>query len=171
MHRLRNILLIVLALLVQSTFYGRMDFLGIRPDLGMLVLIFIASGSGTAESVLYGFLIGFVQDVYSPEYLGYNSFTMSSIGFMLGIMRETLAVEKYALKTTITFLACLLHDIVYLSFYTALNFSLLVNLFLKESIAGALYTSILTFLFIAVYEWTAGGGPRIVVRKFIGVGK
>ena len=171
MNRLRNVLLIILALLIQSTMYGRMDFFGIRPDLGMLALIFVASGSGTAECILYGFLAGFLQDVYTPEYLGYNSFAMSLMGFFLGILRETLTVEKYGVKILVTFLACLMHDIIYLSFYTALDASLFWGLFIKGSIAGALYTSVLAVLFISAYEWITGGGLRVVIRELIGIRK
>ncbi len=171
MNILRNVLLIILALLVQSTVYGRMDLFGIRPDLGMLVLIFVASGSETAECALYGFLAGFLQDVYTPEYLGYNSFAMTLLGFFLGILRETLTVENYGVKVLVTFLACLVHDIIYLSFYTALDFSLFWRLFLKGSVAGALYTSVLAVLFISAYEWTTGGGLRVVLREFTGFRK
>jgi rod shape-determining protein MreD len=171
MNRLRNVLLMILALLVQSTVFGRMDFFGIRPDLAMLVLIFVASGSETAECTLYGFFIGFLQDVYTPEFLGYNAFAMTMIGFSLGILRETLTVENYGVKTLATFLACLAHDIIYLCFYTALDFSLFWRLFLKGSIAGGLYTSILAVLFFSGYEWITGGGLRVVIRELIGIRK
>lgn len=165
---LRNVLLIVLALMVQSTFFGRMQIWNVRPDLGMLVLIFAAGGASTAECTLYGFLLGFLQDVYSPEFLGYNAFTMSLLGFLLGILRETLTVENYGVKTLVTFLACLLHDLIYLAFYSGLDVSLYLKLFVTGSLLGALYTSVLAFLFIAAYEWSVGGGLRVAVRELIG---
>ena len=62
----RNILIIVLALLLQSTFWGRFTIFGARPDLAMLVLILLVSRSGQVESVLYGFFIGFWEDL--PDY-------------------------------------------------------------------------------------------------------
>ncbi len=166
---LRNVLLIALALLVQSTFFGRLDLWNVRPDLGMLVLIFIAGGASTAECTLYGFLTGFLQDVYSPEYLGYNAFTMSLLGFMIGILRETLTVENYGVKTLVTFLACLVHDLVYLAFYTGLNVSLYMRLFIMGSLLGAVYTAGLAFLLIAAYEWSVGGGLRVAIRELIGI--
>jgi rod shape-determining protein MreD len=165
---LRNVLIIALALLLQSTVFGRIHFLNIRPDFGMLALMYIVGNASTAECTLYGFLIGFLQDVYTPEYLGYNAFTMSILGFLLGILKETMTVEHYGLKTLATFAACLLHDLIYLGFYTGLDFSFYTRLFIIGSLAGALYTAALAFIFIAVYEWSVGGGLRIAVRGLIG---
>ncbi|MFA6473144.1 MAG: rod shape-determining protein MreD [Candidatus Latescibacterota bacterium] len=161
----RNILIIIIVLLVQSTVFGRIDVVGVRPDLAMLILIFIAAGAEPAESILYGFFIGFVQDIYTPEYLGFNALTMSLIGFSLGIVKETLTVENYLVKTLVTFVACIFHDLLYLSLYTVFDFSLLLKLLLKNSLPGALYTSILAFLSIVVYKWVTGGGLKGVVRE------
>lgn len=161
----RNILIIIIVLLVQSTVFGRMNIFGVRPDLAMLILIFIAAGAEPAESIFYGFFIGFIQDVYTPEYLGFNTLTMSLIGFSLGIVKETLTVENYLVKTLVTLVACIFHDLLYLSLYTIFDFSLLLKLFLKNSLPGALYTSILAFLSIVAYEWVSGGGLKGVIRE------
>ena len=169
MDTLRNVLLIILALLLQSTLSGRFDILGARPDLGMLALTLIAGTVTGTESILYGFFIGFVQDVYTPEYLGYNSFTMSLMGFLLGVLKETITVENIGVKIAVAGVACLLHDILYLSFYTAFDFTLLFTLFVRESLGGALYTSVLALMFIAGYGWITGGGLKVVLRELTGI--
>ncbi len=116
MKIIRNILIIALALLLQSTLFGRFSVWGIRPDLTMLVLILLVIDSGPVESVLYGFFIGFIQDVYTPEFLGFNSFTMSLMAFLLDNIKERLTVENYSVKALVTFTACTVHDIISLSF-------------------------------------------------------
>jgi rod shape-determining protein MreD len=141
---------------------------GARPDLGMLALTLLSGTVSGTEAILYGFFIGFVQDVYTPEYLGYNSFAMSLMGFLLGVLNETITVENIGVKTAVACVACLLHDILYLSFYTVFDFTLLFRLFVRESLGGALYTSALAFIFIAGYEWITGGGLKIVIRELTG---
>ena len=169
MDNLKNALLIILALLLQSTLFGRFDILGARPDLGMLALALVAgSVSGTA-CIFYGFFIGFVQDVYTPEYLGYNAFAMSLTGFFLGVLKETITVENIGVKTAVTAVACLAHDILYLSLYTVFDFTIIVRLFVRESLGGALYTSVLALLLITGYKWTSGGGLKIVLRELTGI--
>jgi rod shape-determining protein MreD len=168
MDKLRNSLFIILALLLQSTLFGRYDIMGARPDLGMLALTLIAGSATGTECIVYGFFIGFVQDVYTPEYLGYNAFAMSLMGFLLGVLRETVTVEHIGVKTMAVGVACLVHDALYLSFYTVFDFSLFFQLFLRESIGGAAYTAVIAFFLIAGYEWTAGGGFKFVLRELTG---
>jgi rod shape-determining protein MreD len=169
MNRLRNILFVFLALLLQSTVFGRYTVLGARPDLGMLALTLIAGTVSGTECIVWGLFIGFVQDVYTPEYLGYNSFAMSLMGFLLGVMRETITVENVRVKIAVTAVACLVHDLVYLLFYTMFDTMLLLRLFVHLSIGGAVYTSALAFVLISGYDWVTGGGIRIALRQLTGV--
>ncbi len=169
MKIIRNILLITLALLVQSTVFGRLDIYGIRPDFAMLVLIFLANISSSVEIILYGFFIGLLQDVYSTELLGYNAFIMSLMGFFLDIAKKRLTVENYSVKVSATLVACLVHDLIYLSMYTKFDLSLIVRLFVLQSFPGAVYTSILALVFISVWEWAISGGVFIVIRELFGL--
>ena len=168
MKVLRNILLVMIALLVQSTLFGRFDIYGVRPDLALLVLLFIANTTGPVGNIWYGFLIGLLQDVYSPEYLGFNTLTMSITGFFLGFVREQFTVEKGAVRLLVTFIVCLAHDALYLMIYTHFDFSLLFNLYLRLSLPGALYTSVIFFVLIAFWEWAEKGGIFIVIRELMG---
>ena len=168
MKIIRNILLITLALLAQSSLLGRFDVFGIRPDLAMLVFLFIVNTSDFVESILYGFLIGFLQDVYTPEYLGFNALTMSIIGFALGFVRERITVEKGAVRLLLTFFACIVHDGFYLMLYTHFDFSAWMYLMFRASLAGAVYTSILAVVFITAWEWVEEGGLFVVIRQFMG---
>ncbi len=168
MKTLRNILLIVLALLVQSSLPGKLGIYGVQPDLALLVLIFLSNGSSPATVIFYGFFIGFLQDVYTPEYLGYNAFTMSLMAFLLSIMKERLTVENYSVKFLSTFIICLVHDGLYLSLYTQFDLSILMSLFIRESVATAVYTSVLAVMFIRAWEWAQSGGLVFVIQKLFG---
>ncbi|MFC1650831.1 rod shape-determining protein MreD [Candidatus Latescibacterota bacterium] len=164
----RNILLIALALLLQSSLFGRFGIWGARPDLAILVLIFLVSGSGPVGSVLYGFLIGFLQDVYSPEFLGTNAFVMSLMGYFLGFSKDRLTVENYSVKATVAFIVCIIHDIIFLSFYAKFDTSIMFKLFVRESIPGAVYTSLLIVVIVFVWDNLLSGGFDIVTQGLFG---
>lgn len=168
MKIIRNLLIIALGLLAQSVFAGRFDIQGVRPDLAMLVLLYITSTSNAFEGVLYGFLIGFFQDVYTPEYLGYNALTMTLMGFMLGFVRERVTVEKILVRIIVTTIACIVHDLLYLVLYTQFDFPVMANLLVQGSIAGALYTAVLAVLFLSVWEWIGKGELFGAVGEFMG---
>ena len=168
MNFIRNMILITLALYVQSAFFGRFDLFGVRPDFPILVLILIVSMSGEAKSVMYGFLIGFLQDVYTPEFLGYNALSMSILAFLLSVLKERLTVENYAVRVTTTFVAVIVHDIIYLSLYAQFDITLMTRIFIAQSFPGAVYTSMLAMIFIGVWEWMSRGGILYVLREVVG---
>ncbi|MBN1291570.1 MAG: rod shape-determining protein MreD [Candidatus Latescibacteria bacterium] len=168
MKTIKNILLIALALLIQSSILGRFDIYGIRPDFGMMVLLYIANTSSSVESILYGFMIGFLQDVYSPEYLGFNALTMSIIGYLLGFVSERITTEKLPARIIVTLFACLLHDMLYLILYSHLDLTLLSNLFILTGLAGAVYTTVLSVLLITLWEWAENGGLFVIVNELLG---
>lgn len=171
MKFIRNILIIAVALVIQSTVFGKLDLFGVRPDLALVVLIFLAGESSTVELIFYGFLIGFIQDVYTPEYLGYNAFAMSITAFVLDMIKERLTVENYTVRLFTTFMACLLHDLVYLSLLTKLEMAVFVSVFVTESLPGAVYTSVVALAIVKVWQWTQSGGLFYVVRELLGSGR
>ena len=168
MKQIRNILIIALALLVQSTIFGRLSIAGIKPDLAMLVLILMVNNSSHVESIIYGFTIGFLQDVYTPEFLGANAFTMSLMGFLLDNLKDRLTVENYSVRTGVAFTACVIHDLIFLSFYTKLDYSMMKELFIRESLLGAAYTSVLLFIIVILWEFIISGGFDFVLRELFG---
>jgi len=169
MKIIRNILFIALALLIQATVVGRIAIFDVRPDFAMLALILLVTYSGTVESILYGFFIGFLQDVYSPEFLGSNAFTMSVMGFLLDLIKEHLSVENYTVRMTATLIACLVHDAIYLLISTHFDFSIFIQMFIRQSLPGAVYTSVLALIIIRSLEWTVKGGLFVVVQEFLGI--
>ncbi len=168
MKTIRNILLITLALLVQSVFFGKFDIYGVRPDLALIVLIFLSNETTAVPLIFYGFLTGFIQDVYSPEYLGYNAFAMSLTAYFLSLLRERLTVENYTVRLLATVIACLLHDAFYLSLYTGFELNVLVSLFVSESLPGAVYTSVLAVFLVKIWQWAKSGGLILVIQELIG---
>ncbi len=168
MNVVRNILLIALAMMVQSTLGSRMEIQGARPDFALLMLMLLASRGNTVTSIMYGFIIGFLQDAYSPEFLGANAFAMSLMGFILGEFRERLAVEHAGVKFVSTFVAIMVHDTVYLSLYSRFDFTLVVALFVRVSLSGALYTAVLGVVLVGIWQWLEHGGFFSVVRELLG---
>jgi len=168
MKIVRNILLIALALLVQSTVFGHFDLFGVRPDLAMIVLIFLAGETEPVGLIWYGFFMGFLQDVYSPEYLGFNAFSMSMVAFVLSVIRERLTVENYTVKLFTTLFACMVHDVVYYTLYTRFEFPVMVSLFVRDGLPGAVYTSVLAVLLVSIWNRVQNGGIFVVVRELMG---
>ena len=110
----RNILLILLALLLQASWIDSLAIYGIAPDIVIIILIFIAFTRGQIEATLLGFISGLLIDIYDPgARLGVNALGNSLIGFFAGYSRVSIAAEALQAQAAILFVATLLHDIIF----------------------------------------------------------
>ncbi len=113
----RNILLILLALLLQASWVNSLAIYGIAPDIVIIILVLIAFTRGQIEATALGFISGLLIDIYDPStLLGVNALGNSLIGFFAGHSRVSIATEALRAQATILFLATLLHDIIFFFF-------------------------------------------------------
>ena len=101
----RNILLILLALLLQASWIDILAIRGIAPDIVIIILVFIAFTRGQIEATLLGFISGLLIDIYDPgTRLGVNALGNSLIGFFGYYGRIRFAAE--ALRGTSYHFVC-----------------------------------------------------------------
>ena len=93
---------------------------------------------------------------------------MSLIGFFLDISKERLTVENYSVKAVVAFAVCIVHDIIFLSFYTKFDSFIMLKLFIRESLLGAVYTSFLLVIVVMVWERAISGGFDFVTQGLFG---
>ena len=78
----RNALLILLAVLLQTSWVNSFALWDVRPDVVLLVVVFIGITGGQIAATVFGFVSGFLLDVYDPESMGLNSLANSVVGFL-----------------------------------------------------------------------------------------
>jgi rod shape-determining protein MreD len=147
---LHAIFLLFILVVFQSFFSEVVAIKGIRLDLAILVLVYIGLAKGPAQGVIFGFLIGLLLDVFTPQRLGLGALIKSLVGFTVGNFKDNLFLESSYSKGAIVFLSVLLNDLLYhllsggvtlFTFHTILYYSL----------PSAIYTSgvgILVFIII-----------------------
>lgn len=139
---LKNVLLAILALLIQTVFVQRVSVFGIRPDLVLLVVVYVGTSRGHVEATLIGLLSGLAQDAYNPSYMGLNAFAKSIVGFGCGYAHGVLAVERPGVRASLLFVAALAHDVLYFLAYTAGQLPKFASLLLRQGIGAAVYTTL-----------------------------
>ena len=143
MKIIRDLLLIVLALLVQTSWAHSVRILGVGPDIVIIVLVYLGISSGQLQGTLYGFASGFLLDVYSPETMGINALANSVVGFSVGHFRTGVCTEDFRVQALLLFLAVLLHDLIYFLFANALsNPDAILGLIVRVGIGTAFYTAV-----------------------------
>jgi len=139
----RNILLLILAFILQTTWIHAFEIIDLKPDLVVLVLIYIALRSGSFEATLLGFAIGFIQDIDMPHNLGLNTLVNSVIGFAVGWIRLHITADNFLVQIALIFGAVLLHDLIYYIGDSSISWSELPFYWLRYGPGRALYTSLI----------------------------
>ena len=142
MDVLRNILLLVLAHILQTTCIYGIAIADVRPDLVVLILLFIALHAGTFKATILGFLIGFVQDLSVPESLGLNAFVNSLVAFGAGWLRLHIAGDNLQVQLVAVFGAALLHNLLFCILDSAVPWSQVLFYWARYGIGSAVYTTV-----------------------------
>jgi len=146
MKLLHGVLLLSLALLVQSTFLKVIAIGGYQPDLILMALFYVALMKGSYGATIAGFSIGLVQDLYAPETLGLNALCKSVISFGLGFCQRGVFVEGLIPRSLILFAAVLAHDLLYflLALWPQVGRSL--GMVVRLGLPTAIYTAVVAYV-------------------------
>jgi rod shape-determining protein MreD len=136
---------IVTALLLQSTVFGELRLLGVRPELLFLVTIAVALLEGPNEGAVVGFAAGLAQDFLMNQPKGITALTLTLVGYGVGMSRQFLVSASPLLPTAIVFGATAIGMAFYeiVSFLLG-NFEASVGYGLKVALLTALYNAVLT---------------------------
>ena len=148
------LLLLGVALILQTTMLETVAVSGVKPDLVMLLVVLNGFLLGTREGAFLGFAGGIVEDLFSGSYIGLNALSKMVGGYLAGAAGERLYRENIPVATGVTFLST--------SAGLAVNYLLLLYLNIHVSPLSALlrvvlptaaYTAVLApFLFGRVFR-------------------
>ncbi|HEY6952385.1 MAG TPA: rod shape-determining protein MreD [Bacteroidota bacterium] len=146
---LRSAGIVLVLLILQTTFIPYLSVIGFIPDIFMPWLIYLALRRGQVEATVYGFAVGFLQDVTSTRFLGLAALAKTIGAFSAGYFfnentaEQTLGSYRYVL---IVLLCSLIHNFVYYTiFFQGAEGSLFGNVF-QFSVASTIYTGVLCLL-------------------------
>lgn len=146
MKVLFDILLVILTILIQSSLAEKLSLFGTRPDFPLLLLVYIGIFRGQVESTALGFLIGFIQDVYSPANFGANALAKSLVGFGVGYSR-TFPTENFSIQLLLLFSTILVHDFIYFLLYSKGDVGYTFSVILSRGFPTAIYTLLFPIAF------------------------
>jgi len=146
----------------QSLLSDLVTLMGVKFDLAIVILVYIALTRGSTYGVVFGFLIGLLLDVLSPQTLGLGALVKCLIGFSVGSFKDNLYLESFYSKAGVIFFALILNDFLYNIFASGVNASTL-GILINHSLPSAFYTSIVgMFIFFALSKLQ---GERLEVEK------
>jgi rod shape-determining protein MreD len=129
-------LVIVTALVLQSTVFHELQLLGVRPELMFLVVIVLALLGGAREGTVVGFFAGLAQDmitVNQPK--GITALTLTLLGYAVGMSRHYIVSPSPLVPTMVVFVG---------------------------TVAGMIFYEVVGFL-LGAYEGSATAGVRVAL--------
>jgi rod shape-determining protein MreD len=100
-----------ICILLQSTILGRVAIRGVRPDLAMLVLVFVSLRRGPMVGQMSGFLSGFLEDLMNVSPPGFHSLLRTVIGFVFGLLSGNVFIDPFLMPIILAVIATILKGI------------------------------------------------------------
>jgi len=96
------------AVVLQSTLLRWVAVRGVKPDLALIVMVFLAVRRGSMSAQLAGFVSGFTEDLLSLAPLGFHALVRTTLGFLYGLVQGSLAMDPILLPVLLTLTATIL---------------------------------------------------------------
>jgi len=94
----------LLSLILPGTVFHFWSWSGIKPDLLMLLTIYIAMHHRLASGVYWGLGAGLLEDLYLGRYIGMNTLTLAVVAFLGYWFAQRWYRENYILTIFLVFL-------------------------------------------------------------------
>ena len=126
---MRYVLLVVmflLSLILPGTIFHFWSWSGIKPDLLMLLTIYMAMHHRLSTSVLWGLGAGLLEDLYLGRYIGMYTLTLAVVAFLSFWLAERWYRDNFLLTTFMVFIVTMVGQVVvaFLSLGAGLHWSL-----------------------------------------------
>ncbi len=103
-----TVVALVICIVLQSTILGRIAIRGVRPDLAMLVLVFVSIRRGPMVGQVSGFATGFLEDLMNVSPLGFHSLRRTVIGYLFGLLSGNVFIDPFLMPIILAVVATLL---------------------------------------------------------------
>jgi len=105
-------LIMAACIALQSTILGKIAILGVRPDLALIVLVFVALRRGSMTAQVSGFAAGVVEDLVSASPVGFHMLLRTLIGFLYGIFSGNVFVDPLLMPIVLSIAATIIKGII-----------------------------------------------------------
>ncbi|HKK72251.1 MAG TPA: rod shape-determining protein MreD [Candidatus Krumholzibacteria bacterium] len=157
MTGMRLMVAVAITLVAQLAFVPRISIAGITPDFVVLLVVLVALRAGPSGGAALGFLVGLLQGMLAPETLGLDALAKTLVGWAVGKLSSSLAIEGPAFYFGLVAMSVLAHDLVYLVGLTQLDVARFLGLFVTHSIPAAVYTGLVSLLIGMIARAVTGG--------------
>lgn len=161
---LKVFVLMLLAVVLQTTIAPYVTVLGARPDAALIVIITLAMMRGPVWGAVSGFAMGFLLDVALVQTMGISSFLYTLAGYFSGIYSEGVDPDSWLPPMVTVFLATFVVQLLNAMIMFLLGVEASVNfVMLRVVLPSAVINALLAMPIFVVCRWWLGGETRTSV--------
>ena len=152
MRWVRDAVVLLVALVLQSTVLHRIEIAGARPDLLVAYVVYIAWMRGPVVGTVVGFGVGLIQDLDASVPLGLNALAKSIVGFLVAKAGFGVHRANAGVRFAFFFIAMLVHDVIYYAVATDGDLVAFGKQMVLTAVPSALYTGIVVVILLGIVE-------------------
>ena len=158
-------LITVALIILQTTFVRFVSIENVTPDILLVWIAYLALRHGQIHATVAGFILGFIMDIISGNFLGLSALSKTVCGFVGGYFfdeektDQTLATYRFAI---IVLIGALVHNLIYFSIFVQGSDFPFFRTIIFFGVTTSLYTSALSLLPILGYSRVRG--DRVLPR-------
>lgn len=153
----RVVAIAILAVLLQLSFFSRLDVFGVSPDVLPAVAVSFGLLGGSMSGAVAGFSIGLLLDCLLVEALGATSLVLLGAGYLAGLFRERFDIHSSLVPPLLCMLLTLFAELCFTALYLMLGVGGSVSVLIARDIA-------LKSVFAFFLGWPLYAGLRRALR-------
>jgi len=146
----RALLMLFVVALLEGTVARRLAIGGLRPDLGLALVVYAGLFGGPRGGTLLGLLVGLLRGCLDPQWLGLSSLLLSGVGFTAGCTSPNVNRASPIVQGLMLGWLLLGHDFLRALVISGFAPADALARWVNESLGTALYTAILVPILVAL---------------------
>lgn len=141
------ILLVVFLLILESTFFSRLNFFGAQPNLVLVFVVTLTFFISRDSSIICALIAGGIEDFYIGRMIGSNMIAMILTIFIISHFTSRIIKENVLTPITVIFISLVINGILITSLIVLVgNGSLLNLMYIKNMLLGSVYNILLSLI-------------------------
>ncbi len=170
-HYLKWLPVVFGALILESTLLDFIKFRGAKPDLLLVVVVFIALLGGSAPAAKMGFVLGLAEDIFAGKYLGLHALSKAAIGYLVGLGENKIYKENVLVPVLGVMSATIVYEIIFVNLARWGGANLQSEGFFQAVWPIAVYNGFVALLLYSRFSKAAESGWFKVTRTPPGVAR
>lgn len=159
------VLILIIGLVLQVTFFSVYTPWGIKPDLLLVLIVVTAILEGPKTGLLIGIIGGLLQDIFLGNFISINTIIKGPLAFISGFLEGHFYKGNYLLAPITTFFTSIVYYLLAIILSEELIFSINYWATIRSVLLpSALYNGVLAFVIYIIFYKTFYDGEKYYGR-------